>query len=273
LAKIAVNIEGAPASRLIAKGNGWSVHEVMCDSGPRDRPFEEQRDNCSLSLVLGGTFQYRSSLGRALMTPGAVLLGKAGECFECSHEHGVGDHCISFRYSPQYLDALKAPMQIFDVPRIPPLRSLSAVFAKAHAKLSQGCIEDWENISLQLVSSILDVTDCSRSSAENTLAAEGRITRALRLIESHCDGTLELSELAQEAKLSPYHFLRLFQRLTLLTPHQYIMRVRLRRAAICLALSDSNIIEIAGECGFSDVSNFNRAFRAEFGMSPRQYRR
>lgn len=59
-----------------------------------------------------------------------------------------------------------------------------------------------------------------------------------------------------------------------MTPHQYVLRLRLREAALRLAgaLDPIKIVEIAFDAGFGDVSNFNRAFRAEFGMSPSRYR-
>jgi AraC family transcriptional regulator len=100
------------------------------------------------------------------------------------------------------------------------------------------------------------------------------VTRVVRTIERHSDAGLTLGRLAQEAGLSPYHFLRTFERLTGLTPHQYLRRARLREAAIQLAYSEprSKVLDIALDCGFGDVSNFNRAFRAEFGVSPRVYR-
>ncbi|MBV9036581.1 MAG: helix-turn-helix transcriptional regulator [Acidobacteriaceae bacterium] len=83
----------------------------------------------------------------------------------------------------------------------------------------------------------------------------------------------DLVSLAHLARLSPYHFLRTFQVLTGTTPHQYLLRGRLRRAAVRLLSEKRKIAEIALDCGFEDLSNFNRAFRSEFGMSPRLYRR
>jgi AraC-like DNA-binding protein len=73
--------------------------------------------------------------------------------------------------------------------------------------------------------------------------------------------------------LSPYHFLRTFEHVTGVTPHQYVLRARLRAAAIRLATESTRVIQIAFDCGFGDVSNFNRAFRSEFGLAPISYRR
>ncbi len=53
-----------------------------------------------------GTFQYRSRQGSAVLVPGSVLLGNAGACFECGHEHGHGDRCLAFHCTPEFLDTV-----------------------------------------------------------------------------------------------------------------------------------------------------------------------
>src|SRR5690606_16798694 len=78
--------------------------------------------------------------------------------------------------------------------------------------------------------------------------------------------------LAREANLSRFHFVRAFARVTSLTPHRYLLRARLRAAAVRLATQDLRIVDVAMMSGFGDVSSFNRAFRAEFGTTPRAYR-
>ena len=102
--------------------------------------------------------------------------------------------------------------------------------------------------------------------------AERGVARAVRLIERDPSATLALDVLAREAKLSRFHFVRAFARVTGLTPHRYVLRARLRRAAVRLATSDARVVDVAMSSGFRDVSNFNHAFRAEFGTTPRQHR-
>ena len=75
------------------------------------------------------------------------------------------------------------------------------------------------------------------------------------------------------AGVSAYHFLRSFARVLGVTPHQYLVRSRLRHAARLLAERDRPITDIAFAVGFADLSNFVRSFRRAAGVSPRGFRR
>ncbi len=252
--------------------------DFVCTAGPEDRPFEERHNNPSVAIVVGGTFQYSCPAGCDLMTPGALLLGNAGDCFTCKHEHGAGDRCLSFSYAPEFFERLAreagARGSRFKVPRIPTIRSLAPLVAEASALLSNGESSAWEELAIEVAAQAIQLGNgiVPRSTpAEPSSVA--RVTRVLRMIENDQGMGEELTCLAQVARLSPYHFLRTFERLTGTTPHQYVLRMRLRRASVRLTLEKTKISDSALDCGFGDISNFNRTFRAEFGMSPRNYRR
>jgi AraC-like DNA-binding protein len=134
--------------------------------------------------------------------------------------------------------------------------------------------EPWEEVGVHLAVQTAKLAGPCLSGPNDLFPGlEARVTRALRRIERHPDARINLSDLALDAGLSRFHFLRTFERLTGVTPHQYILRARLRQAAMRLAVQPDRVLDIALDCGFRDVSNFNRAFRAEFGVSPRVYRR
>ena len=84
---------------------------------------------------------------------------------------------------------------------------------------------------------------------------------------------IDLDGAAREAGLSPFHFLRLFRDVLGVTPHQYLVRARLRHAARLLADEERSITDIALDVGFADLSNFVRTFHRAAGVSPRGFRR
>ena len=275
MAKIAVvpDPPQRPRSRTLARGDGWSVSEVICTLGPQHRPFEERHSWVSISLVTAGTFHYRSHGGGDLMTPGSLMLGGAGQCFECSHEHGTGDRCLSFSYSPAYFDLLEA-VPSFRALRVPPIRALAPLTARATAALAMAGDASWEEIGMTLAARTvaLDRGSSQPPSAAGPGAAAA-VARLVRTIQHDAAAPHDLRALARAARLSPYHFLRVFQAVTGVTPHQYILRLRLQQAAVRLRAESAKIVDVAFDCGFGDLSNFNRMFRAEFGVSPRIWRR
>ena len=267
---------GSQQPQVLATGDGWSICEVICSAGPKDPAFEEQHSRTSVAVVLSGTFQYRTATGSELMTPGSILLGNSSESFECGHDHGIGDRCISFHYSDEFCERSEiAPKQLFHIPRIPALRVLSPVVASA-SMLQRNDIDHglFQETAFQVLDRATHLQHgLSWRKGKPSASSLARVTRVLRAIEAHPEEPNQLVELAANARLSPYHFLRCFEDLTGTTPHQYVLRTRLRRAAKRLKQESTRIIEIALDCGFGDVSNFNRVFHAEFGRSPRLYRR
>lgn len=291
MAKIALGLEhalarrkeqgtpGCTTPRIVARGAGWTVADVLCTSGPDDRPFEEQHSRYTIAIVLAGSFQYRSRLGRGMMTPGSLMLGNQGQCFECGHEHGEGDRCVSFWYAPDDFERLAADVGArgagveFTRPRLPPVRVLAPLIASAALGVAGSGEVPWEELGIRLAARAMQLVSGVSSDSRLPLNAEARVTRTVRTIDRRPGAALKVASLARDASLSPYHFLRTFERLTGVTPHQYVMRARLREAALCLVAESGTVLDIALSCGFGDVSNFNRAFRTEFGTSPRDYRR
>ncbi len=269
-------VEALP-KRTLAAGDGWSMHEIVCRAGPSDRPFEERHDGFSVSAVLEGSFTYRSDAGHRLLYPGALLLGNNGSCFECGHAHGIGDRCISLNVHEEEFSEVAATTAStsrfrFSAPSLPPSRSAADHRAYGGAVLAPSSLRS-EELALQIIERVIAAMTGDR---EPPAAPTGRETRrvidAIRLVESDAARPLELKEMAAVAGMSKYHFLRVFRRLTGVTPHQYLISARLRRAALALASSRRPVIAIALDAGFGDLSTFNKTFRAVFGLTPTQYR-
>lgn len=98
----------------------------------------------------------------------------------------------------------------------------------------------------------------------------GNIHRVLEYIEANFLDDIKLEELAQIARVSKYHIIKLFKAKLALTPHQYIMRLRVNEA-IKLISKDMPLSLVAITCGFSDQSHFIKEFKAIYGFTPSQF--
>jgi membrane protein len=99
-----------------------------------------------------------------------------------------------------------------------------------------------------------------------------RVLSVVRYLQVQYRESCALKSLASLARLSPFHFLRIFREVTGQSPAQYVLNIRLRAAADVLLNTRAPITEIALRSGFNDIPHFNASFRSVFGRSPMQWR-
>lgn len=101
---------------------------------------------------------------------------------------------------------------------------------------------------------------------------ERRAVKAAMWIAANAGQNITLDSAAAQANLSPYHFLRMFQRVLGVSPHQYLLRCRLQEAARLLN-DGCSVTDAAYGAGFADLSNFSRTFHRAAGVTPGVFRR
>lgn len=116
-----------------------------------------------------------------------------------------------------------------------------------------------------------------RRSEELELSRAGlvdrRIRRSVELMYTQLDQDLTLKALAAASYLSPFHFARLFKKLTGSTPHNYLAGIRAARAQLLLAETELSVTEIGARVGYLSASHFTKAFRLATGTTPREFRK
>ena len=92
-------------------------------------------------------------------------------------------------------------------------------------------------------------------------------------IEEHYSEKISLDMLAAQANISVYYLSHIFRQYTNQTPIEYLNQYRLSTAANLLRTTDKSIMDISFECGYNNVSYFNRAFKTKYNMTPKEYRK
>ena len=217
-----------------------SVTEFRCTAGPGDKPFAEAFPAHSISYVRKGSFGCHCRGRFHELVTGSVLVGHPGDEYVCTHDHTVGDECLSFFIGEDLVDELDDRAAIWQVGALPPLPELMVL-----GELAQTAADGSSDIGLDEVGHVLAsrfVEIASGRKPRKTAAQlrdRRRAVEAALWIDANSHRAITLDDSAAQAGISPFHFLRLFSQVLGVTPHQYLVRSRLRRAARRLADDDA----------------------------------
>ena len=103
--------------------------------------------------------------------------------------------------------------------------------------------------------------------------AEEKLKEVLSYIQSNYRETLSIEELASVCHFSQTHFMNFFKRYAGMTCIEYINHYRITRAAADLVETERQVMDIALENGFRNISYFNKVFKERFGVTPGSYRK
>jgi AraC-like DNA-binding protein len=250
-----------------------SVSDFRCDAGPDDTPFVEQHGSHSISYVRKGSFGCQCRGRTFELVAGSILVGHPGDEFICSHDHVCGDECLSFFLGPELVQAIGDRADIWQAGYAPPLPELMVL-----GELAQAAAEGRSDIGLDEIGEVLArrfvemVSGRAERPAAVTPRDRRRAVEAALWIDAHSHEDIDLADAAAQANISPFHFLRLFAGVLGVTPHQYLVRSRLRHAARLLADDERSVTDVAYDVGFADLSNFVRTFHRAAGVSPLKFR-
>jgi AraC-like DNA-binding protein len=238
-------------------------------------------------FFLSGNVQYNIESRSYLLTPGDVLLISPMELHQpmFSQEHKVYERIVLW-IDKQYLEGISLPGQ--------ELNRCFDTTQKGHTNLLRP-----EGVSRQYLQFLLEQLMAERNKEDpyrevsalaylvqvliqlNRLALQNRKTEQVSVqetavynilvyINNHFSEDLNLDFLANKFFVSKYHLSREFQRLVGTSVHRYIVQKRLVMAKQMLSqgLSSSDVYQ---RCGFGDYSNFYRAFKNEYQISPKEF--
>lgn len=251
-----------------------AVYDYRCNAGPDDVPFPEVHRGHSVSFVQRGSFGCRARGKHHELIAGSLLVGYPGDEFMCVHEHHCsGDVCLSFHLSPDLVDEIRSTRETWRIGSVPPLPELMVLGELAQAVADGRSQIAFDELGCAILGRFLEVVGGVRPTNASVRARDRRrVIEIARWLAANSHAEIDLATAARTAGMSEFHLLRTFSRVVGVTPHQYLIRARLRHAARLLTDAGSSITQIAAAVGFADLSNFIRTFGRAAGMSPLEFR-
>jgi len=229
-------------------------------------------DEYSIALITSGTHHFTCNKDDFNAKPGDIRLINPHDIHVCkSKTWGY----ITFTPDNNFVEAFSESCQkeLHNITFANPVinnRKLSQLFLNLNSATKEWQDELMaENILEELVVNLISsYSNCAIRTKEISYS-RAKLAQSIEFMRANFDESLTLESLASISGLSKYHFLRKFKEEFNMTPHAYLLQIRIQNAKNMLkqnrALSD-----IAFSCGFSDQSHFTRVFNKIYGMSPKK---
>ncbi|MGH8688650.1 MAG: helix-turn-helix transcriptional regulator [Burkholderiales bacterium] len=257
----------------IHKGGDFAVENFACDARPGDKPYQEMHRIHALCFVKQGSFGCCTMGKQHELIAGSVFIARPGQEYTAIHDHhDCGDECLSVRMSPQFAETLRMG-KAWDYAKLPPIPELMVAGELMRAAAERKTDVGVDEAALHFTHTLASIAaDKAPGIPKGTDKDRRRAVEAARWLDENHAEEVDLEQTAQQAGVSPFHFLRTFTNALGVTPHQYLVRTRLRHAARLLKTTDRTVTDVALDVGFADLSNFVRTFHRAAGVPPGKFR-
>lgn len=268
------------------------VIEFLCREEPDSVSDEEYSTVASVSFVRHGIFSYETQGEWQIIHTERMMLANPGSTHRVAHTHGSGDRCIVILPAHSLLEDARS-LYWRKTPSLPFIHDeqffkarvleVSPTLDVLHRKLSTASVDRNDPIKLEILAVALisevfkqmyDTTTPPMIGSESWRIANivEPIERSKAFMADHLHDQIMLSDVANAACLSEFHFCRVFKGFTGWSPYQYLLEIRLKHALLLLRNTNRPVSQIASDSGFNNLSHFITIFRQRFGRSPRRAR-
>jgi len=127
-----------------------------------------------------------------------------------------------------------------------------------------------ETCYIETIAELVNKFGVEKTTLNNIFLEKDRVKKMIDIFHDRYREDIKLEEISKELKCTKYYLIRLFKKSVGLSPHAYLMQLRLEKAKWMLK-NGNNIIDTAIETGFADQSHMTRNFRQKFGLTPGCY--
>ena len=267
----------------------WKSHVILNGRG-RDHHVKDFPGPLSIKSVIRGSATWETDEGRFELGPGTCLIVNDRQPYSITVESKdvVETLCIflargfvedvaramtrpdeELLSKPSEHDAIEFHERLRADDRV-----LAPLLRQVHVTRDEGLLFRLARVMVELhVGARAQAAKLPAAKAATREELWRRVQRGRNVIEGSLAGPLDLERVAREAALSPYHFHRTFTQAFGETPHTYLTRRRMERAARLLRSGGMTVTDVCFACGYESPASFSTLFRKHAGVAPAEFRR
>lgn len=257
---------GCGELHTIASTGCASVHYYIREPAHPHRKVEHAYPSHSLVFTDIGEWQYHASEKPSTITGDIVVTGIGQRHYSCAHPRNVSNECFIVAIEDAAFDGDAAVFASPTIPLSPEMRALRRAIINAVRAPADG--EQIESLAF----SLYEIAARISTRSTRVPPADVRMTYAKKVLRDRCSERFSIAEIAQALDLSRFTFTRRFLAAAGVTPHQFVMQLRIERAKEALTRTNRSIEDIGLANGFGSIAHFSHAFRAVVGATPTAYR-
>lgn len=264
----------------------YRVLDFQCKCTDCRRSKPEYTESFSISFVRKGNFLFNTFRNSHDSYTGCVLVTKPGYERTVTHAHAIPDQCTIFDFTNHFYNEIMASYSSLkflfnnDIhsslvktnPEAEVLhkKALSNILRKKTDKLRM------DSIVLEIIEHTFSKVDHYQQDVHLPLNLKKyhltTIEDAKDYMLQNYQNDISLLQLARHCNVSPFHFSRIFKKITSYSPYQFLTAVRLKNSELLIKETPGSIIDIALQSGFNSIEHFTTSFSKKFGISPAAYR-
>jgi len=258
--------------------------QCRCTDCATSKP--EYSDSFSIAFVRKGNFLFNVFRRSLDSYNGCILITKPGYERTVTHAHAIPDECTIFAFRNSFYQELQqryAHTKFFsDNDLHSTLLRTNMETEFLHFTIMQLVLQrsgsklQIDQLVMQVIDKVLGtITDYTPDARIHDRLKKQHLTtieRAKEYITGNFTQDISLMEIAGYCYVSPFHFSRIFKTFTAVSPHQYLLSIRLQHAAMLLGNSQMTVGDVAFSSGFNSIEYFTAAFRQQYKSPPAKFR-
>jgi AraC family transcriptional regulator len=258
--------------------------KCMCTDCRTSKP--EYSESFCISFVRKGNFLFNVFRHSLDSYSGCVLVTKPGYERTVTHLHTIPDECTILDFKSSFFKEIKDQYQgvrfLNDNDWHSTLLKTNAETEFLHFQILQliftksGSKLQIDNMIMEIVDKVLShITDYQRDARINSRLKKNHlltIERAKDFITKNFTNDISLTEIADYCNVSPFHFSRIFKTFTSISPHQFLLSIRLKKSELLLKETQLPVADVAFTSGFNSIEHFTAAFRQKYKSPPATFR-